>query len=130
MNTQLTKTSRPWSRAEDGIVAGVCQGIAERFEVDPWIIRIALLVSVLAFGTGLLAYFVLALTLPHENEALMPPQKKFLGVCMKISQSTGIDLGLVRALTVFCGIASAGITVVAYFVMYFVMESNDGNAVI
>ena len=47
-------------------IAGVCGGLAEYFNVDPSIIRIATVVLVLGWGSGLLAYIICALVLPTE----------------------------------------------------------------
>ena len=47
---------------------GVCGGIAEYFDVDPTIIRVIWAVFVLAYGTGILAYFVCALCMPKKSE--------------------------------------------------------------
>jgi phage shock protein PspC (stress-responsive transcriptional regulator) len=52
---------RPW----DGrLVAGVCAGLADRFDIDPTLIRLALLLLLFAHGLGLVAYAGLWLVLP------------------------------------------------------------------
>jgi phage shock protein C len=48
------------------MIAGVCGGIAEYFEVDPTIIRLGWIVLVLAAGTGLLAYLIALIVIPNE----------------------------------------------------------------
>ena len=47
------------------VLAGVCGGIAEYFELDPTVIRViwALLA---ASGTGILAYIICALIIPQK----------------------------------------------------------------
>ncbi len=50
----------------DKKIAGVCGGLAEYFEVDALIIRVLFLASILEFGTGLLAYFVLWILAPKR----------------------------------------------------------------
>ena len=51
------------------MLAGVCGGIAEYFELDPTIIRVLfVLVSVFA-GGGILVYIILWLLIPQEPEA-------------------------------------------------------------
>lgn len=47
-------------------IAGVCGGIAEYLNVDPTIVRLATVVLVLGWGSGLLAYVICALVLPQE----------------------------------------------------------------
>ena len=45
---------------------GVCGGLAEYFNIDSTIIRVAYILLVFAFGTGLLAYFICALCIPSK----------------------------------------------------------------
>ena len=47
---------------------GVCGGIAEYFNVDPTIVRVAWAVLAFAYGTGILAYLVCALCMPKKSE--------------------------------------------------------------
>ena len=49
-------------------VFGVCGGIAEYFDIDPTIVRVAWAILVFAYGTGLLAYLVCALCMPKKSE--------------------------------------------------------------
>ncbi len=44
---------------------GVCGGLGEYFGVDPTVIRIAWLLSVLFAGFGILAYIICALVMPE-----------------------------------------------------------------
>jgi phage shock protein PspC (stress-responsive transcriptional regulator) len=48
----------------DRVIAGVAGGIAERFGLDPRLVRIAWVVSVLFGGLGILLYVVLWIALP------------------------------------------------------------------
>jgi len=45
---------------------GVCSGLANYFDVDPTIIRVLFVFSVLMFGTGLLLYIILAVVMPDR----------------------------------------------------------------
>lgn len=45
-------------------ICGVCAGIADYFEIDPTVVRLITALLCLAWGTGILAYFVAALVLP------------------------------------------------------------------
>ncbi len=58
---------RLYRSKDDRVVAGVCGGIAEYFDVDPALIRIAALIMVFS-GGGFLAYLVAWLVIP-ENPA-------------------------------------------------------------
>ncbi len=48
------------------MIAGVCGGIADYFEVDPTIIRLGWVILILAFGTGILAYLLALIIIPNE----------------------------------------------------------------
>lgn len=60
MAKQLTKS------LTDKKLTGVCGGIAEYFNIDPIIIRIAFIILVFGYGVGLLAYILLAILLPAK----------------------------------------------------------------
>ena len=47
-------------------IFGVCSGLGKYFDVDPTVIRILFLVSVLFFGTGALLYLILAIVMPDK----------------------------------------------------------------
>ncbi|WP_029010714.1 envelope stress response membrane protein PspC [Azospirillum halopraeferens] len=52
---------------EDGYVAGVCAGVADYFGVQPFLVRLAVIVGVFAFTPLVLpAYVVAALALPRR----------------------------------------------------------------
>ncbi len=51
-------------KSDDRKIFGVCGGLGEYFEIDPTMIRIAFLVSIIFFGTGLLLYVILAIVMP------------------------------------------------------------------
>lgn len=47
-------------------VAGVCGGLAEYLNVDPTVIRLATVLLIFGWGSGLLAYIICALVMPAE----------------------------------------------------------------
>ena len=51
---------------EDRKLCGVCAGIAEYFEVDPTLVRLAWVVFCLLGGSGVLAYILAAIIMPEE----------------------------------------------------------------
>ncbi|MAS34635.1 MAG: hypothetical protein CL610_11555 [Anaerolineaceae bacterium] len=55
------------SRA-DRQIAGVCGGLAEYFQIDPTIVRLAFVVATLMGGPGLILYIILALVLPEAGD--------------------------------------------------------------
>ena len=56
---RLTKSSA------DRKLAGVCGGIAEYFDIDPTIVRIAWVLFCCLGGSGLLAYVICAIVMPE-----------------------------------------------------------------
>ncbi len=56
-------------RSSNRILAGVCGGIAEYFDVDPTVIRVAYaILSLFTVGfPGLLLYFVLMILMPNQE---------------------------------------------------------------
>ena len=62
--------TEPWTRRRDGaMLAGVCAGLAERFEISVTVIRLAFVVSfLLGFGTSLLLYAVLWVVMPVDED--------------------------------------------------------------
>jgi len=48
-------------------IAGVCGGLGEYFDKDPTVIRIVfILVTLLSFGIGILAYILMWLIIPNK----------------------------------------------------------------
>ena len=63
------KAKKRLYRIEEGSnIFGVCGGIAEYFDIDPTIVRVAWIIFTFAWGCGLLAYIVCALCMPKESE--------------------------------------------------------------
>ena len=50
------------------VIAGVCGGIGEYFNVDPTLVRLAWIVlTILSFGFGVLLYLIAWLVIPEKN---------------------------------------------------------------
>jgi phage shock protein PspC (stress-responsive transcriptional regulator) len=45
---------------------GVCSGVAAYFDIDPTVVRLLFVASVLLFGTGLLLYLIMAIVMPEK----------------------------------------------------------------
>ncbi len=56
------------TEGNDAKLFGVCGGIAEYFDIDPTIVRVAWAVLAFAYGTGVLAYLICALCMPKKSE--------------------------------------------------------------
>lgn len=48
------------------MLAGVCGGIAEYFNIDPTVIRLAWVLFSVCGGSGVLAYIIAAIIIPKE----------------------------------------------------------------
>lgn len=55
---------------DDKVLAGVCGGLAEYFEVDATLIRLVWAVTVLFAGTGILAYILFIIIVPERPRLL------------------------------------------------------------
>jgi diaminohydroxyphosphoribosylaminopyrimidine deaminase/5-amino-6-(5-phosphoribosylamino)uracil reductase len=121
----LENSQMKWVRSKNGWLAGVCQGLGERFGIEVWILRACLLIAIFWFGTGLLAYFLMAICLPREDRIEFAFHKRVLGVCAGISRRNDFEVGLVRLLTVFLALSSMGLACFAYIVFYLVMPKNE-----
>ena len=64
----MSSKKRLYRTEEGNKVFGVCGGIAEYFDVDPTLIRVAWVILALCCGTGILAYFICALCMPKKSE--------------------------------------------------------------
>ena len=54
----------------DRMIAGVCSGIARRFNIDPTIVRIAFVASLLLPGPQILIYLAAWVLMPEESSTL------------------------------------------------------------
>ena len=57
---------RLYKRNTDKKLDGVCAGIANYFNIDPTLIRLAWVIFTLAGGCGLIAYIIAAIVIPTE----------------------------------------------------------------
>lgn len=76
-----TSTPRRLHRSRtQRLIAGVCGGLAEYFDLDPTVVRLAFVVLVFAWFSGVVLYFVLAIIMPLEGKEEAQPD---LGVRVK-----------------------------------------------
>jgi phage shock protein PspC (stress-responsive transcriptional regulator) len=63
-----TRTSRRLvRRSHDRLITGVCGGIADHFDIDPVIVRIAVVALTVFGGAGVLLYIAATLLIPEEG---------------------------------------------------------------
>jgi phage shock protein C len=70
----MTVPGRRLTRSRNKIIAGVCAGIAEYFDLDPTVVRVAyVLISVVSVAfPGILAYIILMFVMPPPDSAVTP----------------------------------------------------------
>jgi len=65
----MTKEIKKLRRSsKDHVIAGVCGGLGEYFEVDPLIFRLIFAILVVFGGTGILAYIILWILIPQDTD--------------------------------------------------------------
>ena len=57
---------RLYKSKENRMLDGVCGGIAEYFNIDPTIVRLAWAIFSLAGGSGVLAYIIASIIIPEK----------------------------------------------------------------
>lgn len=53
------------TKSQNRMLAGVCGGVAEYFNIDPTVVRLIWAICILAGGTGVLAYVIAAIIMPE-----------------------------------------------------------------
>jgi len=53
---------------KDKKIAGVCGGIAEYFDVDPTLVRLFTVLTLLLGGAGVVAYIIAWIVIPENSE--------------------------------------------------------------
>jgi phage shock protein PspC (stress-responsive transcriptional regulator) len=64
---EIGMNKRIYRSRQNKMIAGVCGGIAEYFNIDPTIVRLVTVVFTLTYGMGLLAYIIAAIVIPENN---------------------------------------------------------------
>ena len=62
----MTVSKKLYRSRLDRKIAGVCGGLGEYFEIDPTLIRLAVVFFTLWWGGGLLAYLIAWFVIPEE----------------------------------------------------------------
>lgn len=115
-----------WTRSQNGIIAGVCRGIADDFQIEVFWVRLAWILSVAFGGFGLGVYVALALALPRKDRAHKAYDPVIVGVCAQLARRLDIEPGLLRFLALIL-VPFAGSSIVAYFVLYFLLPGEDAH---
>lgn len=72
--SQFFKGKKLYRTNQGAKILGVCQGLAEYFEIDPVLVRVAVLLLIIFTGVipGVLIYLGLAFIIPNKEEAYPP----------------------------------------------------------
>jgi len=68
----MTTYNKRLLRTHDGMIAGVCGGVADFFGLDVSLVRIATLILILFGGLSLWVYIILWLIIPKAPKQLNP----------------------------------------------------------
>lgn len=66
-NSSNRKNKRLFRSDSNKVIAGVCGGLGEYFDVDPTMIRVIMVILMFGFGTGFLAYIIAWLVMPARR---------------------------------------------------------------
>ena len=61
------KIKRLYRSKKERIIAGVCGGIAEYFDVDPTLIRLIWILIIFMGGAGIIAYLIAWIIIPEKK---------------------------------------------------------------
>lgn len=62
----MDNNKRLYRSSTNYMICGVCGGIAEYFNIDPTLVRLAwVILSVFGWGTGIVAYIIAAIIIPR-----------------------------------------------------------------
>ena len=87
----MYRGKRLYRSQEDRMIAGVCGGLGEYFEVDPTLIRILWILFSIAGGAGVLAYIAAYIVIP-ERRAISEryiPEKKCMN-CGRMNEESAV----------------------------------------
>ncbi len=123
----MTETSAKahWVRSSHGVIAGVCQGLGEHLGIEPWILRVVWVLSLLLFGAGLWLYLIFTLCLPRDDRWEAAQGKMIMGVCSRIAKRGDVEVGIARLGAVILLLFSGGTAIVGYLVLYFLLPDPD-----
>ena len=64
----MEKNKKIYRKVDDCIIAGVCGGLADYFEIDETLVRIIFVILTVGGGSGILIYLVLWLVIPKKDQ--------------------------------------------------------------
>ena len=70
--SEQSEQKRLYRSRDDQMVAGVCAGLAEYLDVDPVLVRLAMVLFTLAGGAGILIYIIAWIIMPERPDESAP----------------------------------------------------------
>lgn len=141
---QSPLSTQRMTRSPHGYLGGVCEGLGERFGVEPNLLRVGWLIATFIFGTGALLYIALWWLLPTKDDASFdatiwvnqgenphPPlarteiDKKILGVCGGLARRWELDATMVRLAALSLLVLTGPLAVLVYLVAAALIPGPD-----
>jgi phage shock protein C len=66
----MSEQKRLYRSRDDRMIAGVCAGLAEYMDIDPTLVRLAMVLFTLVGGSGILVYVIAWIIMPERPEEL------------------------------------------------------------
>lgn len=116
---------------KNGILGGVCAGIAKATGIPTLLVRLAFIFGTLWLGGGVLIYLILWLLVPVETTGILENFKlerdekngMIGGVCAGLSAATGIDVLFLRFLWLI-SIFYFGFGLIPYLILWILMPKK------
>ena len=67
-SNDFTMAKRIYRNRDDKMIAGVCSGMGEYFDIDPTIMRLAWLAFAFFAGGGIIAYLIAMIVIPYKPD--------------------------------------------------------------
>lgn len=67
---------RLYRSESDKVIAGVCAGLAQYFDIDPVLVRVAFVLLALLGGPGILLYIILWIVIPEAPKDVTLQEKR------------------------------------------------------
>lgn len=78
---------------KDSMIAGVCGGIAEYFDIDSVLVRIAFVLFTLMGGSGIIVYILLWIVMPDDNTVQSTPQERMDSAMQEMKEKAHSAVG-------------------------------------
>lgn len=118
-----------WVRTVNGPIGGVCGGLAKALGINELVFRLLWIVGTVCYGLTLWTYLLLWWLLPREDKQYEPESPIVLGVCIRLAQRLGWEVGPVRVLTVISPFITFGTAAVIYLVLHLLLPKSAAEKV-